>query len=487
MGMWKKYILSVIVILGFAFSFGLSGCATNPATGKSTLNLVGESREIEMGRQADKEITASIGLYPDEDLQTYIRDLGARLAAASERPKLPWTFRVVDDPAVNAFALPGGFVYVTRGILAYLNSEAELAGVIGHEIGHVTAQHAVQRISSQELMQVGLGVGMAIEPGLQQFGQVIGAGLGLLMLKFSREDENEADSLGVRYMGRVKYDSREMVRVMGMLDAVGKSGGGGRVPEWLSTHPDPGNRKEHIREIVSNSKVDFSQTVVYGDEYLGRIDGIAFGQNPREGYFQKNVFFHPELKFRYEFPGGWNSSNTKQAVLGVSKAQDALIQITLAQEATPDRAAQKFFAQEGVLMEDDPRAVKLHGFQAVRGVFLAQTEGGALKGVALFVLYGKNVYQILGYSTAPAWPSYQSAIERSTQSFDEVTDPKVLSVQPMRLQVVTLDAEMDLKEFARRYPSPVSLDTLALINQVGKDARLGAGLKMKRVTGEKTP
>ena len=166
-----------------------------------------------MGREYDQDVAASIGLYADSGLQRYIQQFGARLAATSERPNLPWSFHVVDDPVVNAFALPGGFIYVTRGILAHLNSEAELAGVVGHEIGHVTARHSVSQMSKQQLAQIGLAVGTIASPEFERFGALASAGLGVLFLKYSRDAERQADDLGLRYMRRVNYDPREMPHV----------------------------------------------------------------------------------------------------------------------------------------------------------------------------------------------------------------------------------------------------------------------------------
>jgi len=150
-------------------------CATNPVTGKRQLALISEAQEIEMGRQADKDVVASIGLYPDESMQRYVQALGARLAATTERPDLPWTFRVVDDAAVNAFAIPGGFIYVTRGIMTHLNSEAELAAILGHEIGHVTARHSVSQMSQQQLAQVGVAAGRHTTPDRLEGGAHLGA------------------------------------------------------------------------------------------------------------------------------------------------------------------------------------------------------------------------------------------------------------------------------------------------------------------------
>jgi predicted Zn-dependent protease len=147
---------------------GLAGaCATNPVTGKQQLALVSEQQEIQLGRETDQQVVQQLGLYPDEDLQRYVDAVGQQLAADSERPELPWTFRVVDDASVNAFALPGGFIYLTRGIMTHFNNEAEMAAVLGHEIGHVTARHSVQQISRQQLASLGLGLGMILAPELR--------------------------------------------------------------------------------------------------------------------------------------------------------------------------------------------------------------------------------------------------------------------------------------------------------------------------------
>ncbi|HZA12926.1 MAG TPA: M48 family metalloprotease, partial [Myxococcaceae bacterium] len=176
------------------------GCVKNPATGERQLSLISQEQEIALGQQAKQEVAQSIGLYDSSELQSYVSGLGKKLAAASERPALPWSFQVVDDASVNAFALPGGPIFVTRGILTHLNSEAELAAVLGHEIGHVTGRHAANMISKQQLAQLGLGIGTILLPeGLRGLGQLAGAGMGLMFLKYGRDAENQADELGFRY------------------------------------------------------------------------------------------------------------------------------------------------------------------------------------------------------------------------------------------------------------------------------------------------
>jgi predicted Zn-dependent protease len=285
----------------------VAGCARNPATGQNELMLVSESQEIAMGRQADSQVVVSIGLYPDPSLQSYVQGLGQKLAATSERPKLPWTFRVVDDPAVNAFAIPGGFVYVTRGILAHMTNEAELATVMGHEIGHVTARHTAHQMSREQLAGLGLAIGSIASSQIAKYAGVASQALGVLFLKFSRDNENQADELGVRYSSRANYDSRQMIEVMKVLDKI-TAQSGSRLPEWLATHPNPGNRIEHINAVIAQTKADLTGAVVNRDGFERRLDGMIFGMNPREGFFRGSEFFHPDLRFRITFPTGGRPS-----------------------------------------------------------------------------------------------------------------------------------------------------------------------------------
>lgn len=481
---WKKLLLYTLASSALIAGITLGGCATNPATGEIQLQLFSESQEIDIGKKADEDIVGSLGLYNHKDLNKYIERLGLELADKSERPHLPWTFRLVDDPTVNAFALPGGYIYVTRGILTYLNSEAELVGVVGHEIGHVTAKHSVQQMSTQQLVQFWFGLGRALLPELEGLRRLAGMGIGLMMLQFSREDENQADELGLRYMVRTEYDPRQLASVMKMLDGVTQAGNGGRVPVWLSTHPDPGNRKEKILRRVDAMDTSSMGTTINRDEFLDQINGMVFGPNPREGFFKENRFYHPDLKFLFEFPKDWETSNMKQAVFGVSPDQYAVIQLSITDKKTIKEAADEFFGQEG-LSAEQPETGKINGMPEISGVFTVPTEQVVLQGFAAFIAYKKNTYQILGYTTEEKWPDHEPDITTSVRSFNRLTDKKILSVKPMRLKVVTLDKEMTLVEFADRYPSPVSIETLALINNVGRNKRLPAGMKLKQVVGKK--
>ena len=457
-------------------------CSVNPATGERQLTLISESQEIQMGREADQEISAQLGLYPDEAAQSYVSTLGKQLAAESERPDLPWSFKVVDDPIVNAFALPGGFIYVTRGIMAHLSSEAELVAVLGHEIGHVTGRHSVERLSKAQLAQVGLGVGMVVSPRFRQLGDLAQMGMGLLFLKYSRDDEREADELGLRYSLRGGYDAREMPEVFTVLKRVGEAAGAGGIPNWLATHPDPEQRRERIEGMLAGRDAEFEGLKVERDRYFQRLDGMTFGPNPREGYFQEGVFYHPDLEFQMIFPAGWQTSNTRQMVAAINEAQDALLQLTLAQDADPTAAVQRFLGQEGV-EGGQVNATRINGLDASWASFEAPDEQNPLVGRVVCLRYGSNTFQLLALAKRDSWSANSAALENGQTSFARLTDRRYLDVQPARVKLVRIRQAMSLEEFARRYPSSVDMETLALINHVQPGDRLEAGTLVKRVVG----
>src|SRR3989454_11351243 len=222
-------------------ALALCSCVRNPATGKMQLNLLSESQEIELGKQAKQEAEQTYGLYKEKpELSQYIEGLGKRLSQESGRPNLPWSYEIVDDASVNAFALPGGPIFITRGILGYLNTEAQLAAVLGHETGHVAARHSANQMSKQQVAQIGLGIGSVLSPTVASAAQAASAGLQLLFLKYSREDETQADELGFRFMTKVGYDPSQMIPLFQMLDGGSKQAGAGATPGRLQNAHRPG-------------------------------------------------------------------------------------------------------------------------------------------------------------------------------------------------------------------------------------------------------
>jgi len=468
-------------ILGLLF---MVSCAVNPATGERQLTLMSESQEIQMGQEAHPQILASMGRYPDEDLQRYVQALGEELAADSERPDLPWSFEVLDDPAVNAFALPGGFIFVTRGIMAYLESEAELAGVLGHEIGHVTARHSVNQMSRAQLAQLGLGVGMVLAPELQRFQGLASTGMQLLFLKFGRDDERQADELGVRYMSREGYDPAELSGVMGMLGKV--SGGGERVPEWLSTHPNPENREEAILEMAARADAASGATLVRRETYVRRLDGLVFGKDPREGFFRENVFFHPEMAFQVTFPRGWQTANLKTAVQGQSPDQDAFMVLTLAEASDPAAALESFSSQSGIQTLRTDRT-SINGVEAVSMDFTYRGDDQEGQGQVAFLRHGGTVFQLLAFATPSAWQEKGGVLESSVRSFRPVSDPEVLNVAPDRLRVVSVPRSMTLDELLQREDAQEHAEAVRQLNRIEGNPTLQAGRLVKIPHGGRLP
>jgi len=251
------------------------GCSTNPATGKKQLNLLSRSEEIRLGDQSEPKFLKEYGgEIPNPRIVNYVRNLGRRLAAVSERPKLPWRFHAVDSDVINAFSLPGGKIFITRGLMARLNNEAQLAGVLGHEIGHVTAQHIGQQMT--RAMGINLGVqllGMAVQTSDKDWIRILGVGAqvgsGLYLLSFSRSQEQQADELGVRYMTRIGFNPVAQVQVMKILKKAGDAGG----IEMLQTHPLPQTRINYLEKLIRKKYPG------YNDPQKYRFDRDSYHKN----------------------------------------------------------------------------------------------------------------------------------------------------------------------------------------------------------------
>jgi predicted Zn-dependent protease len=462
-------------------------CSVNPATGKSQLALITEAQEVEMGREADRQTVAELGLYPDEALQQYVQRVGASLAAKSERPRLSWQFHVADDSVVNAFALPGGYIFVTRGILAYLDSEAELVSVLGHEIGHVTARHSVEQLSRAELASAGLGVAMIASEDFRRFGTLAQAGLGLLFLKFSRDDERQADDLGLRYLTRLGYDPAPMPNVFRTLGRVSAASGADRLPTWLSTHPAPEDRYARLTQEIAALPPELRRGEVGRDSYLQRLNGLTFGPDPREGFFKDNVFYHPDLAFQIALPPGWETVNEKQAVGAVSPGRDAVVVLTTAEGRSPEEAMNAFFNRRQDVERGAPVGDRFHAFRTRPSQDATQPQGQPVAGVVGFVKHGQTILQLEGMARAAQWDGYRPAVLRSLESFGKLNDSRYLAVQPRRVEIVRLPSAMSFEEFLTRYPSTVDAGTVAIVNGVQAGARLPAGRLMKRIAGGDLP
>lgn len=469
-------------ILPAALALLTLSCATNPVTGRRELSLVSESQEIAMGQSLLAGTRQETGFYDDPALTTYVADLGMRMAKASERPDLPWEFHVVDDPAVNAFAAPGGFIFITRGIMAYLNSEAELAGVMGHEIGHVTAKHSVSQLSKQQLFGVGLLAGAIAAPEIANsgIGQAAQAGAGLLFLKFGRDDERQADELGHRYSLHQGYDVREMPKTFATLQRMSEaSASSGRVPGFLSTHPDPGDRvaaTQRWADTVSS----YANLEAGRDRYLRHLDGVVFGNDPRQGYFDGQRYLHPVLKFQFTMPAGWQGVNQASRVVAVEPNGQAQVEVSQVAFATPRAAADSFARQQGLqlLGRNDDR---VNGLPASTVSFQATTsQGASLTGQATFVQLGGAVYRVLGLTLTQAAAQQGSAIAQTIGSFGPTAANQVFQ-RVRELDVITLSTGKTVDRLAQESNGAATATELALINGVEVGTMLPTGRLIKTV------
>ena len=386
----RQLIIQIIHLLLFASFLALSSCAVNPVTGKQDLMLLTESDEIRLGQQTDKQIINTYALYNDAELSAYVARIGQRLAKLSHRPDLSHTFKVLDTPVVNAFAVPGGYVYMTRGILSYLNDEAELAGVLGHEIGHIASRHSAKQYSRAQLAQLGLGLGSVISSDFRQFAQIAQFGVGMLFLRFSRDNERQADDLGVEYSTKASYDPTHMANFFKTLQRKHPQSNKSGLPEWFSTHPNPPDRIKAIQEKSREwaRKLNVQKLNVNRNSYLQKIDGMLFGENPQQGYIYKNVFYHPDLRFQFPVPANWSLTNTVAQVQIVSQKKDAAIVLTIGDDSSPREAARKFAdnTQTTVLAS---KSLTVNGLTAYHLISDISTRRGILRVMSYFIRKGK--------------------------------------------------------------------------------------------------
>jgi predicted Zn-dependent protease len=462
----------------------LSACAINPVTGKRELALISEQQEVQIGKQAAQETAQQMGLVKDAALQQYVSNIGMELAKRSERPELPWEFHVIDEATPNAFALPGGPVFVTRGLVTLMTSEAQLATVVGHEIGHVTARHSVNQMSKQQLAQIGLGLGAVLVPGGDQIVGLAGQGLQLLFLKYGRDDERQADELGFRYALDDGYEVREMGKVFLALQRSSELEGAQKIPDWAASHPAEPERIANVEKRVAALGPAYKPGRVGGPEYMQRLNGLAYGENPRNGFFRDGTFYHPEMKFKFTVPANWKTQNTATAVQAISPQQNGAVQLTLAGKGSPEQAAQQFLQQQGLEAGEASRQ-SINGVPSVVAPFQAQTDQGAVAGFVAFLGYGGLTYQLVTYGTSEAFEQNEATFRQIIKSFGPLDDPKILNVQPPKIEIVKLDRAMSFAQFAQQRGSGVSVQRLAVLNQIeDPNATVPAGTLLKRVVGE---
>ncbi len=438
-------------------AIAVSGCATNPVTGNPNFVTMSEAQEISVGRVEDKKVREEYPPYDDPALQRYVSDIGLRLAGSSHRAGLEYRFLVVDSPQVNAFALPGGYVYITRGILSFLNSEAELAAVLGHEIGHVTARHSVQQIAAATAANVGATVLQIFVPQARSgAGDLLVNVLGGAILSgYGREHELEADRLGAEYLARNGYDPQAMIRVVGALknqelfDAeVARAEG--REPRayhgLFASHPDNDTRlQEVVREAA---RFKGAENRVNREEFLKRVDRMVFADSPEQGIVRSNTLYHPGLGLTLRFPAGWQVQNNAQNVVAVSPERNALIDLRSAGRAggSPADVLRRLLTL-GAGSTVSPQTIG--GLQAA----MAETAMSGKPTRVAVVFLGSSAYAIgMQADNAAAFRQHGAAMDAAMHSFHAITAGERALAKPLRLRVITAGAGLTFAELARNSP-----------------------------------
>ncbi|MFZ2523677.1 MAG: M48 family metalloprotease [Candidatus Ferrigenium altingense] len=469
-----------LLIIGLALSL-LAGCAQNPVTGQNDFVMMSENQEIAVGRQADEQVKKQYQVFESRALQDYVNRVGQRLAKQSHRPGLNYRFTVLDTPEINAFALPGGYVYVTRGIMAYLNSEAELAAVVGHEIGHVTARHGVRQQSAAQAANIGLTIASIFVPQIntnlgQNLANIMG---GALLSGYGREQELEADRLGAQYLARADYDPQAIISVLRVLKNqelkdIELAKQEGREPRRYSglfaTHPDNDTR---LKEVVGEAdKLAPAKPFEGRSEYLAATDGLVFNDNTEQGVVRNNRFYHGELGIALQLPETWQVHNLPDALVAVSPGGEAMLQMKM--DPNP-RGTPVEYARRMVGSNTNVQRIDLDGLSAAT-FELPNVMGGV-------IYHNKYAYILQAQAKASGGlNAHRNDIFNTVRSFHALTAEERKLVRPLSIRIITARQGDTYARLAHNSPLGKSAESyLRLINAQYPGGEPQAGQRIKIV------
>jgi predicted Zn-dependent protease len=472
----------------------LSACTANPATGQQSFTaFMSPEDEIQVGKREHPKILKEFGgAYEDAALAAYVGKIGDSLARLSELPDLKFTFTVLSDPKVNAFALPGGYVYITRGLLALADNEAEMAGVLAHEIGHITARHSAQRYSQAMAANIGLtllGVLGQIAGAPAGAGDLVALGAQAALQGYSREQELEADMLGVRYMTRAGYSPQAMTSFFRKLDthtrleaAIAGNPAAAERFNIMSTHPRTANR---IEQAIQLARVSAAQNPRFErDHYLWRIEGMAFGDDPKQGIRRGREFVHPELRFRFTVPPGFTLFNSPNQVVARGPER-ALIIFDLENE----RKARTVGGLAAYLVRDwggrlslrEVESITVNGLDAATGHGRIQTRNGPMD-IRLVAIRERpeRLYRMVFVTPPSLTVALATEMQRTTFSFRLLSREEAAAIRPLRLKIVTVKEGDTAQALANRMPFEAHrLEWFEVLNDLQRGQPLVPGVKLK--------
>jgi predicted Zn-dependent protease len=363
---------------------------------------------------------------------------------------------------------------------------------LGHEIGHITARHSAKQYSRAMLGQIGLVAGSVISPEFAQFADIAQTGLQLLFLKFGRDAESQSDKLGVEYSTKIGYDASEMADFFSTLDRLGSQSGGEEVPTFLSTHPDPADREKKVAKLAEEwqRKTKSTDLDVNRDGYLRMIDGLVYGEDPKQGFVENSVFYHPVLRFQFSIPSSWKVQNTPQQVQMVPADGRAVMMLTLAPGNSLDEAAQAVL-QKYQLQAVDSKRETVNGLPAI--VLIAdqqrqqeqqqqqqQAAQQTLRTLMYFIQYDGNIYNLIGASTQADFNAYMQLFQSTMGTFRALTDQSKINKQPERIRVKTVPQNSTLAQaLGSLQVNQKRMEELAILNGMTLNDRVERGMLIK--------
>lgn len=470
-----------------ALSFALGGCTVNPATGEQTFTgLMRPADEVRIGRQQHPGIVKAFGgEYGSPDLRKYVDSIGQLLASTTERRDLGYTFTVLNSDVVNAFALPGGYIYVSRGLLALAGNEAELAAVLAHELGHVTALHHAQRRNRDLLASVLVtGLGLAGGSAVAESGAALAQGV---LRGFSREQETQSDDLGIRYMARAGYDPRAMAGFLRKLRAESKLQARlrGDSPDkidqfsYMATHPAPIERVRRAEARARSAKVRGGMLAT--DIYLGKIDGMLFGDDPEQGYVRGRVFTHPRLRFRFEVPPGFRLFNARSSVvaLGPGKARIMFDQARKPVAGPIGNYLTRIWARNLGLRNVE--TITVDGREAATGATRIRTSAGPRDVRLVAIRAGsRRLYRFLFLIPPSQSARLAAGLRRTTYSFRTLNAAEARALRPLRIHIERVRRGDTARSLARGMAfDDFRLERFEMLNGLGRNAPLVPGRMVK--------
>jgi predicted Zn-dependent protease len=452
-------IRTLIMILLVAVAAVVEGCSVNPATGqKQFTGLLPASQEASVGASEHEKVKQTYGEFIGGPVADYVNRVGQKVAANTERTDVQYKFYVVDSPIVNAFALPGGYIYVTRGLLALANSEAELAGVIAHEIGHVTGRHAAARMSQGALVGIGAAI-LSAATGSDAVGQVANVGSDLYIKSYSRGQETEADDLGVRYLAKAGYDPKAMSSFLSSLDAQtkldrrieGKSEGDG--PSYFSTHPVTAERVSHATALAGN--YPGGANTVNRDVYLSMINGLVYGDSDKQGFTRGDTFYHPQMGFTFKVPQGFALANNPSEIVATHPSGAVIILDTARDDQGRDPKAYLTEVWMNSAPTQEVESVTVNGMRGATAA-VAGTANGKPVLIRVVAIEWKRGQFFRFQMAMPqnAGADIVDGMKRTTYSFRPVTDSERASIRPYRIQTFTASASDTVASVASRMAYP---------------------------------